>query len=370
MNFTVTVLRDTKQTFNAVCWYAKQKAVECKDLFVEMVGENVNIVINSTVNIRDTDLSVTVINKGEPVASMEYRGDPKIYKEILVQGPNENDIVNFIKTANIEYEKNYKKFEKSDTHIIVLTWDGCWCDEYKTPKRTNKSIYLPDDSYKKVLNDLKSFYDNHERYNQLEIPYVRTYMLHGLPGTGKTSMIYTIATEMDKNIAIIDFSDKDTSDTSIRRAIYKLPENTILCLEDMDSLFAADRKSDKSTITFSGVLNILDGVIKNTGLVIFMTTNLLANMDDTAMKRRVDYYLKFDLMKKSQIENMFKHFFPNQDSKKFVESVSRLQLTPCIIQKFFVRHLTCDDILEYVEELKDMCEHDYKIINTNTTLYT
>ena len=84
-------------------------------------------------------------------------------------------------------------------------------------------------------------------------------------------------------------------------------------------------------------------------------------MDDTTMKRRVDYYLKFDLMKKNQIINMFTHFFPNQDSKKFSELCNKLQLTPCILQKFFVRHLLTDSIETYIDELKYMCEHDYKM---------
>ena len=386
---TVTILHnhDTRVIFSAVCWYAehvinKSKNINqninplfdisdnCDHSVLEVFGEkNISLAINKTVFIKCFEISITPVLKGEPVGALEYHGLPKIYKELVLQGL-ECDILNFIKEAKVEYDKKCLEFEKSDTHIIILTWTGSiWHDEYKTPKRSNKSIYLPDDSYTKVLDDLKSFYDNTERYKQLEIPYTRTYMLHGLPGTGKTSMIYTIATELNKNIAIIDFSDKDMCDTCIRQAVYKLPANTILCLEDMDTLFSSDRKSDKSTITFSGILNILDGVIKNTGLVIFMTTNLLQNIDDKAMKRRVDYYLKFDLMKKDQIENMFKHFYPNQDFKNFIKLVSKLQLTPCILQKFFVRHLMCDNILEYIEELNLMCEQDYKIINNTNSLY-
>lgn len=365
-----TIYRDPKSvsTFDAVCWYAKQKVTECNDCAIEIFGEtNINLSINGIINIGD--ITISIIRIGNPVSNNSYLGEPKIYKELVIEGPSEDEIINFINDATLEYNKKCKEFIKSDTHILILTWDGNrWHDEYKTPKRSNKSIYLPDDTYQKVLDDLNTFYSNSKRYQQLEIPYTRTYMLHGLPGTGKTSMIYTVATELDKNIAILDFSDGDMSDSSIRNALYKLPSDTILCLEDMDALFS-DRKSDKSTITFSGVLNILDGVIKNTGLVIFMTTNLLGNMDDTAMKRRVDYYLKFDLMKRGQIENMFLHFFPNQDVHEFSLQVVKLQLTPCILQKFFVRHLMNSNILEFINELRDMCEHDYKIINNNT-MYT
>ena len=63
---------------------------------------------------------------------------------------------------------------------------------------------------------------------------------------------------------------------------------------------------------------------------------------------------------------MFMHFFPDQDSKKFSGLCNKLQLTPCILQKFFVRHLMSESIESHIDELRDMCEHDYKIINNNT----
>jgi SpoVK/Ycf46/Vps4 family AAA+-type ATPase len=153
-------------------------------------------------------------------------------------------------------------------------------------------------------------------------------------------------------------------------ALYKIPKDTILCLEDIDSLFSPDRKSDKSTITFSGVLNILDGVVKNTGLVIFMTTNLLSKLDDTAMRRRVDYYLKFDVMKKPQITAMFKKFYPGQDPQKFLKEIGKIVFTPCVLQKFFVRHLDSTDITEHVDELIQMCTNEYKLTNSSDALYT
>lgn len=363
----ITIFPSEKNIFKAVSWYAKQTY---GDSCVQLIGEQVNLFLDKSV-IFDT-FTVSVVSKGNPVTMSGYETNPKIYTELVLEGSDEKEMVEFIKTSIFEYEKKCRQFITIDKLVNILTWDGGgWSNEYNTPKRSNSSIYLPDNSYETILGDLKKFYSNEKRYSQLEIPYARTYMFHGLPGTGKTSMIYTLASELNKQIAILDFSDREMSDSSIRRAVYKIPDDTILCLEDMDALFSSDRKSDKSTITFSGVLNILDGVIRNKGLVIFMTTNLLSNMDDTAMKRRVDYYLKFDVMKKEQIKNMFRRFYPDQDSNVFWSFVSKLQLTPCILQKFFVRHLDSDDVVTHINELVDMCTHDYKIDNNNSsTMYT
>ena len=351
-----------KNAYKAVAWYAKHISAEGVDAFVDSIGDNHILTLNQKVYCGD--ISVTPVTIGDPIQSY---GVPMMYTEYVIEGPTVK-ILKFINDAKTNYDTRCSTFDKSSDTLNIMTWDGdVWYDEYKTPRRSKDSIYVPE--YQSVIDDLNNFYAQKDRYLSLEIPYARTYMFHGLPGTGKTSMIYTIASELNKNVAIIDFSDADISDSHIRRALYKLPKETILCLEDIDSLFSENRKSDKSTITFSGILNILDGVVKNTGIVIIMTTNLLKDLDDAAMRRRVDYYLKFDFMKKEQMARMFRRFFPRQDSTRFTHLVEKLKLTPCVLQKFFVKHLDTYDISQHVDELFHMCDNEYKLIKDPNSMY-
>lgn len=362
----ITVFPREKCVLKAVAWYAKFLSPRGVDAYVDTIGDKVSLSLNKQVFLPG-NMSVTPIFKGEPLSS--FTRDIDIYMELEIEGPSEDAIVEFITKAKEEYETRCASIERDPKFVNIVTWDGCyWADEYKTPSRSRSSIYVPE--FQDVVDDLAKFYASSQRYHDLEIPYARTYMLHGLPGTGKTSMIYTLASEFKKNLAVVDFSDRELCDSSIRRALYKMPKDTILCLEDIDSLFSADRKSDKTTITFSGILNILDGVIKNTGLVIFMTTNLLTNLDDAAMRRRVDYYLKFDVMKKKQISLMFRKFFPNQNPDKFMDQTGSVTFTPCVLQKFFVRHLDAPDISEFVDEFIAMCTGEYKLVKSSDALYT
>lgn len=364
----VTVHPYEKNVYKAVMWHARKIAPTCTNSFVKTMGRNESISLNLNSKVYFENMSIEPVYKGNPIVT-GFEHLAEVYCEIVIEGPLESQIVQFIEKAVAEHEKFVSFVERDEKNLVIVTWDGYhWDDEYRTPKRTPESIYVSE--FTNVLEDLKNFYSNSSKYLELEIPYTRTYMLYGLPGTGKTSMIYTIASALDKNLAIIDFSNKELCDSSIRKALFKLPSDTILCLEDIDSLFSQDRKSDKSTITFSGVLNILDGVVKNTGLVIFMTTNNLANMDDTAMRRRVDYYLKFDVMCKTQFDKMFKKFYPGQDSQKFWANVKKLQFTPCILQKFFVRHLYSDDVVSHVDEFIQMCTNEYSLKKSSDALYT
>lgn len=310
---------------------------------------------------------ITPVQEGTPQSIDGYRDQPAYFKKVLIETSDEKAALVWIEEMNAEYEKQKSVFKRKDGKLLVLTWDGCcWSDEYSTQVR--KTMYLPGQTYQNVLGDLNLFYDSEKDYSRLDIPWTRTYMLHGLPGTGKTTLVYTLASQLEKDIAIIDFSSRDACDESIRKAMFKLPENTILVLEDIDSLFK-ERKSENTGVTFSGLLNILDGIVKNSGLVIFMTTNFIQNIDDAALKRRVDYYLKFDTMTPDQIESMFTRFYPDQDCKKFVNRVKNLSLTPCILQKFFVRRLRSTDVFEDVKDLEDMCSHEYKVLLEKNSMY-
>ena len=64
------------------------------------------------------------------------------------------------------------------------------------------------------------------------------------------------------------------------RALRNIPKNAILVLEDIDGLFKQRKEGDqfKSNISFSGLLNSLDGLAYREGMITFMTTNYLCNL--------------------------------------------------------------------------------------------
>lgn len=88
-----------------------------------------------------------------------------------------------------------------------------------------------------------------------------------------------------------------------------------------------------------------------------------------ALKRRVDYYLKFDTMTPDQIHKMFSRFYPAQDADAFVKCVKHLKLTPCILQKFFVKRLRSDDVIADVSHLEEIATHEYKVLEDQSSLY-
>ena len=75
------------------------------------------------------------------------------------------------------------------------------------------------------------------------INYKRVYLLEGLPGTGKTSLITALASKYDLNIGIFNFDSK-TTDSVFSKMVKILPDNSALLLEDLDGLFQARKEGD------------------------------------------------------------------------------------------------------------------------------
>ena len=111
--------------------------------------------------------------------------------------------------------------------------------------------------------------DSKEEYNTLGIPWKRNYLLEGPPGTGKTSLIFSLASEFNLEIFIINLGPK-VDDSVFMTAVSNLPNNAILLLEDVDALFV-DRKANDSnkSLVFSGILNVLDGMARKESYYFF-----------------------------------------------------------------------------------------------------
>jgi chaperone BCS1 len=223
---------------------------------------------------------------------------------------------------------------------------GCWDTESTVKKRSLSTIHLPDKIFSNFSDDIEKFLSKEtiDRYNRLEIPHSRVYLLHGPPGTGKTSLIQAIASKY--NMSIGSFAvDGKTSDHHLKTGIKRLPKKTILVIEDIDSFFT-DRKTTNSELTYSGVLNAIDGVNRLSEKIIFITTNYLKDID-SALKRRVDYFVKFDFCTKDQVKSIFERFSPELEFEKVWKVCRNLKLTPSILQKFLIRELPLEDLEEF-----------------------
>ena len=301
----------------------------------------------------------------------------------------------FIKQSIKYYHKNFEG-SSEDANKITIYISNSEGDYFsflgKRNKRSLDTIYLPSKQKKEIIDDITNFIklETKVKYERLGINYKRVYLLEGIPGAGKSSLIFSLASYFNYSIAIISFTPKMT-DVNIMRAMRSLEDNDdkdnnkikkkyFIVFEDMDCIFKERKSNDenKNMVTFSGILNALDGITTPENMISFITTNFKNNLDSALIRPgRVDKIVTFDYAIKEQIIEMYKkytcEFYESLDIDKkcdeFYEVLCNLNIktSTSLLQQYLICYLdNPEGAITNIKEIKKMYEAS-KVNNFETT---
>lgn len=116
-----------------------------------------------------------------------------------------------------------------------------------------------------------------------------------------------------------------------------------MLLEDIDAAFAKRNQSDhqgyQSMLTFSGLLNALDGVASAEERIVFMTTNHIEQLDPALVRPgRIDMKEFLGNATEAQIRGMFLRFYEDKPdlADQFVRSLEGKSVSTASLQGHFV----------------------------------
>ena len=224
-----------------------------------------------------------------------------------------------------------------------------WHRSDSVTARSIESVVMPRAVSEHLLEDLDEFLqrDTKEFYAEHGIPYRRSYLLHGAPGAGKTSTIQAVAGKYGRNVCYLSPGHPEMDDEGLKRAMEQVPSKSLIVLEDIDALFDEKRKKkkeDKSGITFSGLLNALDGVGSSSGQLFFLTTNHRERLDPALIRNgRVDVHVEFTDATDEQIRGLFAQFYRQATYEQAVafqeslrEKLGERTVSMAALQSFFI----------------------------------
>lgn len=223
--------------------------------------------------------------------------------------------------------------QKDDEKYNIYMWMArhkYWSKEATKRVRPIESVILPDEIKDMVVDDLTDF-DSRETarwYAQHGVPYKRSLLFSGPPGAGKSSFITALAGHLKRNVCFLQASHPEITDDNLQTCVHSAPARSFIVLEDIDALFGENRESKGkggSPLTFSGLLNALDGVCNPEGQVFILTTNHIERLDPALIRPgRVDLRVHFTPATRQQVGQLFCHFYPNDRklAQQFVDVIA------------------------------------------------
>jgi len=207
--------------------------------------------------------------------------------------------------------------------VIFQSYGHEW-RPFGSPKRVRPftSVILDGGVAGEILRDVHDFLGSHAWYLDRGIPYRRGYLLHGPPGCGKSSYVAALAGELGYNIAVLNLGDPGMTDDRLQHLLAVVPPKCLVLLEDVDFAVGDSQPADATgpyagvmRVSFSGLLNALDGVVATEERIIFMTTNHFRRLPRALVRPgRVDLNVFVGLASKGQLRQMFLRFFPGEEA--------------------------------------------------------
>jgi hypothetical protein len=291
----------------------------------------------------------------------------------------------FIKRLMSEIE-NCSLTKDRDT-IMVNMGEGIITEK---PKRGIDSVYTDDNVGQRLLSDVKAFLDSKDVYLKNNSPYKFVGLLCGTPGSGKTSTIHAIASELGMGIRFVNTDKEDFE--SIARIMCRNDDTemcgkrNIIVIEDIDcmSMNVDDSRSSVrgkrddglgfiaiedddcdevvkmksennrqlslqdfkvTQLSLSSILNLLDGIITPNGIIVFLTTNNPEKLDAALMRDgRIDARYDFGNFSGKTANRML------EDHLGFTIKDIRDDITPASLQrdvlKVSIGRMDSKDIVE------------------------
>jgi chaperone BCS1 len=234
----------------------------------------------------------------------------------------------------------------SDTRLTIYrngTY-ASWCEQLQRMPRPPESVVLREGVMESLLSDCREFLRQRNWYVERGIPYRRGTLLFGPPGTGKSSAVVAIASALRMDIAVLNLGSSQLDDTALSELLSELPSSAMLLVEDVDCVFVERQGTDEKTnrVTFSGLLNALDGVAAGEGRILFATTNHRERLDPALIRPgRIDRQVEVGLADREQLVRIFRRFYPEapaDQAERFAMLVPDKQVAMSAVQTYLIQH--------------------------------
>lgn len=242
----------------------------------------------------------------------------------------------------------------ADGRVQVYFWhQGAYRLADRRRPRSLATVFMPAAQKARLVEDLERFAAAEASYARTGTPWRRGYLLTGPPGTGKTTLVFAVATLLKRAVYIINLANCP-SDADLIAAFNEAPVDGVVAIEDLDAakvtrareLVEQERQQAvvaglpaaaagaSQGVTLSGLLNAMDGIAAREGRILFVTTNHPEHLDAALLRPgRIDVREEIGPMDRETAREMVAAYRPGWSEAEFEARVAaRLPMTGAELQ--------------------------------------
>ncbi|KAI0407203.1 BCS1 N terminal-domain-containing protein [Xylaria palmicola] len=297
--------------------------------------------------------SFMAVSEREEISISCFGRNPWILKELLLEA----------REKYIEKDEHKTQIYRGTTRALSSepTWQRCM----SRASRPFSTVILNEKTKQELVDDVSDYLNPSTQrwYANRGIPYRRGYLLHGPPGTGKSSLSLALAGFFKMRIYIVSLSSVNATEEVLGGLFAELPRRCVVLLEDIDTAGLTHTREENGNaaapstggademepgqvtrgngntnnnngnnsfrLSLSGLLNILDGVASQEGRILIMTTNHIEKLDKALIRPgRVDMIVEFGLADDYMTSNIFRNIFAYLEGDDAPEIDQFLALSP------------------------------------------
>lgn len=230
----------------------------------------------------------------------------------------------------------------SDKIRVKVINGTTWKEVSSYPKRPPESVVTGDSTVEDLLKDMRHFIQSEDDYIKYGRPFKRNVLIIGAPGSGKSSIVTVLASELDLDVCFVSVNS-NMDEKNLGAAIGNLTSNSMLVIEDVDVLCTSAIGSSQAQNSLSVLTNVLDGALHKHKLITVLTSANPEALEGVLVRHgRVDYTCRLPPLGKKQITAMVKRVFPDDYkalTARVCEEVDRLgSTTATVLAQFLFRH--------------------------------